>query len=57
MEHYFGAHTIATGGIHMAARRAGNADMRALQLFPQDGGIRKRLESVKEGRPKSREPN
>ena len=33
MEHYFGAHTIDTGGIHMAARRAGNADMRALQLF------------------------
>ncbi|PYP77162.1 MAG: deoxyribonuclease IV [Gemmatimonadetes bacterium] len=33
MEHYFGAHTIDTGGIHMAVRRAGNADMRALQLF------------------------
>ena len=33
MEHYFGAHTIDTGGIHMAARRAGNADMRALQIF------------------------
>lgn len=33
MEHYFGAHTIDTGGIHMAARRAGNADMRAMQLF------------------------
>ncbi|MEO6528504.1 MAG: deoxyribonuclease IV [Gemmatimonadaceae bacterium] len=33
MEHFFGAHTIDTGGIHMAARRAGNADMRALQLF------------------------
>jgi deoxyribonuclease-4 len=33
VEHYFGAHTIDTGGIHMAARRAGNADMRALQLF------------------------
>ena len=33
MEHFFGAHTIDTGGIHMAARRAGNADMRALQIF------------------------
>ena len=33
MEHYFGAHTIDNGGIHMAARRAGNAEMRALQLF------------------------
>lgn len=33
MDHYFGAHTIDTGGIHMAVRRAGNADMRALQLF------------------------
>ena len=33
MQHYFGAHTIDTGGIHMAVRRAGNADMRALQLF------------------------
>lgn len=33
MEHYFGAHTIGTGGIHMAARRAANAGMRALQLF------------------------
>jgi len=33
VEHYFGAHTIDTGGIHMAARRAGNAGMRALQLF------------------------
>ena len=33
MEHYFGAHTIDTGGIHMAVRRAGNADMRAMQLF------------------------
>ena len=33
MEHYFGAHTIDTGGIHMAARRAGNAGMRALQIF------------------------
>jgi deoxyribonuclease-4 len=33
VEHYFGAHTIDTGGIHMAVRRAGNADMRAMQLF------------------------
>src|SRR4051794_1804139 len=33
MHHYFGAHTIDTGGIHMAARRAGHADMRALQIF------------------------
>ena len=33
MEHYFWAHTIDTGGIHMAVRRAGNADMRAMQLF------------------------
>ncbi len=33
MEHYFGAHTVDTGGIHMAARRAANADMRALQIF------------------------
>jgi deoxyribonuclease-4 len=33
VEHYFGAHTIDTGGIHMAARRAANAGMRALQIF------------------------
>jgi deoxyribonuclease-4 len=33
VEHYFGAHTVDRGGIHMAARRAANADMRALQLF------------------------
>ena len=33
MTHYFGAHTIDTGGIHMAARRAGAAGMRALQIF------------------------
>ena len=33
MEHYFGAHTVDSGGIHMAARRAANADMRALQIF------------------------
>jgi deoxyribonuclease-4 len=33
MDHFFGAHTIDNGGIHMAARRAGNAEMRALQIF------------------------
>jgi deoxyribonuclease-4 len=33
VQHYFGAHTIGTGGIHMAARRAANAGMRALQIF------------------------
>ena len=33
MTHYIGAHTIDTGGIHMAARRAGAAGMRALQIF------------------------
>ena len=33
MEHYFGAHTIDAGGIHMAARRAAAAGMRALQIF------------------------
>jgi len=31
--HYFGAHTIDNGGIHMAARRAGSAGMKALQIF------------------------
>ncbi len=31
--HYFGGHTVDVGGIHMAARRAGNAGMRALQIF------------------------
>lgn len=31
--HYFGAHTIDVGGIHMAARRAANAGMTALQVF------------------------
>jgi deoxyribonuclease-4 len=31
--HYFGAHTIDNGGIHMAARRAGASNMRALQIF------------------------
>lgn len=30
---YLGAHTIDTGGIHMAARRAGQAGMTALQCF------------------------
>lgn len=33
MTHYFGAHTIDNGGINMAARRAGAAGMRAMQLF------------------------
>lgn len=33
MTHYFGAHTIDKGGIHMAARRAGASGMRALQIF------------------------
>jgi len=33
MAHYFGAHTIDNGGIHMAARRAGASGMRALQIF------------------------
>lgn len=32
-EHYFGAHTVDAGGIHMAAKRAANAGMRAMQLF------------------------
>ena len=32
-KHFIGAHTMDTGGIHMAARRAGNAGMRALQIF------------------------
>ena len=32
-KHFFGAHTMDTGGIHMAARRAGSAGMRALQIF------------------------
>jgi deoxyribonuclease IV len=30
---YLGAHTVDTGGIDMAVRRAANAGMRALQLF------------------------
>ncbi|MHB1264064.1 MAG: deoxyribonuclease IV [Gemmatimonadaceae bacterium] len=33
MTHYIGAHTIDNGGIHMAARRAANSQMRAIQLF------------------------
>jgi len=33
MTHYFGAHTIDTGGIHMAARRAAGAGGTALQIF------------------------
>ena len=32
-DRYFGAHTIDTGGIHMAARRAARSGMRAMQLF------------------------
>jgi deoxyribonuclease-4 len=31
--HLIGAHTVDNGGIHMAARRAANAGMRALQIF------------------------
>lgn len=31
--HYFGAHTINNGGIHMAVRRAARGGMRAMQLF------------------------
>jgi len=31
--HFFGAHTIDTGGMHMAVRRAARANMRALQVF------------------------
>lgn len=33
MTHYFGAHTIDNGGIHMAVRRASGANATALQLF------------------------
>lgn len=33
MQRLFGAHTIDNGGIDMAARRAGDAGMRALQIF------------------------
>jgi deoxyribonuclease-4 len=31
--HIIGAHTVGNGGIHMAALRAGNAGMKALQIF------------------------
>jgi deoxyribonuclease-4 len=31
--HFFGAHTIDNGGIHMAVRRAARAGMSAMQLF------------------------
>lgn len=33
MAHIVGAHTVDSGGIHMAVRRAANGGMRALQLF------------------------
>jgi deoxyribonuclease-4 len=33
MTRYLGAHTVDVGGIDMAARRAGSAGMRALQIF------------------------
>jgi deoxyribonuclease-4 len=33
MTHLFGAHTVDSGGIHMAALRAGRSGMRALQIF------------------------
>jgi deoxyribonuclease IV len=33
MSRYIGAHTVFNGGIGMAARRAGNAGMKALQIF------------------------
>ncbi len=33
MSRYIGAHTIDKGGLHMAVLRAGNAGMRALQVF------------------------
>lgn len=33
MSHYFGAHTIDNGGLHMAIRRAGASGMRAVQVF------------------------
>ena len=33
MARFIGAHTVANGGIHMAALRAGNARMSALQIF------------------------
>jgi deoxyribonuclease-4 len=33
LAHIIGAHTVANGGIHMAALRASNAGMKALQIF------------------------
>jgi deoxyribonuclease-4 len=33
MSRFIGAHTVSNGGIHMAALRAGNAGMSALQIF------------------------
>lgn len=33
MTRFIGSHTIANGGIHMAALRAGNAGLKALQIF------------------------
>jgi deoxyribonuclease-4 len=33
VKRFIGAHTVANGGIHMAALRAGNAGMSALQIF------------------------
>src|SRR4030088_2455670 len=33
MTRYIGAHTIDSGGMHMAVLRAGNAGMTALQVF------------------------
>jgi deoxyribonuclease-4 len=33
MSRYIGGHTVFNGGISMAARRAGNAGMKALQIF------------------------
>ena len=48
MTRFIGAHTIANGGIHMAALRAGNAGMRALQVFtapPQYYGDKSSLRS------------
>lgn len=33
MPYFFGAHTIDKGGLHMAVRRAGSAQMQALQVF------------------------
>ena len=33
MTHFFGAHTIDNGGLHMAVLRAGKAGMTAMQCF------------------------